>query len=163
MTTRWLNKEEQNIWRSYLAATAHVAQVIDSDLRQHGLDSAEYNILVALSEAPDQQMRMSELAEEVVHSRSRLTHTVTRLEKQGLVSRQACPDDRRGILAQLTAAGFAKLDAVAPHHVNTVRATLVDAMTPDEFRALGRAMAKVQSVADWQGGTSTGSTPRRAV
>lgn len=143
--TRWLTDSEQKIWRTYLYATAHVTQVIDAELRQDGLDIAEYNILVNLSEAPDQKLRMSQLADDVVHSRSRLTHTVSRLERRGLVVRESCEEDGRGILARLTPAGFAKLDEVAPNHVETVRRVLVDAMTPDEFRALGRAMDAVMS------------------
>lgn len=143
--TRWLTDSEQKIWRTYLYATAHVTQVIDAELRQDGLDIAEYNILVNLSEAPGQKLRMSQLADDVVHSRSRLTHTVSRLERRGLVVRESCEEDGRGILARLTPAGFAKLDEVAPNHVETVRRVLVDAMTPDEFRALGRAMDAVMS------------------
>lgn len=144
---QWLNDEQQRIWRCYLAATAYVAQAMDSDLRTYNLDNAEYNILVALSEAPDQRMRMSQLADQVVHSRSRLTHTVSRLERQGWVTRTASPEDGRGILAELTPEGYAKLSSVAPHHVMTVRKILVDTMTPEEFRALGQAMSKVLDMA----------------
>lgn len=146
--TRWLSEEQQEIWRAYLRATAHITRVLDADLRRHGLDIAEYNILVQLSEAPEHRMRMSQLAEEVVHSRSRLTHTVTRLEQRGLVSRETAPDDGRGILARLTDEGYRLLETVAPHHVASVRRVLVDAMSPQEFRGLGRAMGAVLAVAD---------------
>ncbi len=145
---RWLDSEQQKIWRTYLRATAHVNQALDADLRQQGLDMAEYNILVCLSEAADQKMRMSQLADEVVHSRSRLTHTVTRLEKRGLVARETCQDDGRGILARLTPAGLTKIEEVAPVHLAAVRGVLVDSMSGEDFRALGRAMSSVLSVAD---------------
>lgn len=145
---RWLDPEQQKIWRTYLRATAHVNQSLDTDLRQQGLDMAEYNILVCLSEAPDRRMRMSQLADEVVHSRSRLTHTVTRLEKRGLVTRETCQDDGRGILASLTPAGLAKIEEVAPIHLESVRGVLVDSMSSEDFRALGRAMASILAVAE---------------
>lgn len=145
---RWLDSEQQKIWRTYLRATAHVNQALDTDLRQQGLDMAEYNILVCLSEAPDQKMRMSQLADEVVHSRSRLTHTITRLEKRGLVVRETCQDDGRGILARLTPSGRAKIEEVAPIHVEAVRKVLVDAMSSEDFRALGRGLESVLTMAD---------------
>lgn len=145
---QWLSDEEQKIWRSYLFATAHVNHVIDADLRKDGLDIAEYNILVNLSEAPEHKLRMSQLADDVVHSRSRLTHTVSRLEQRGLVVREACQDDGRGILARLTPAGLEKLDETAPNHVATVRRVLVDTMSKDEFRALGRAMAAIMAAVE---------------
>lgn len=145
---RWLDPEQQKVWRTYLRATAHVNQTLDADLRQQGLDMAEYNILVCLSEAPDTKMRMSQLADEVVHSRSRLTHTVTRLEKRGLVTRETCQDDGRGILASLTPAGLDKIEEVAPVHLEAVRGVLVDAMSSDDFRALGRAMTSILTVAE---------------
>lgn len=145
---RWLTDEEQKIWRAYLYATAHVNHMIDTDLRKDGLDIAEYNILVNLSEAPGRRLRMSQLAEDVVHSRSRLTHTVSRLERRGLVAREACEEDGRGILARLTTAGMAKLDESAPNHVETVRRVLVDTMSADDFRALGRAMDAVMAAVE---------------
>lgn len=145
---RWLTDEEQEIWRAYLRATAHVSQVIDTDLRRLGLDAAEYNILVSLSEAPERRMRMSQLADEVTHSRSRLTHTISRLEKRGLVVRENAADDGRGILARLTEEGFRTLEDNAPAHVETVRRVLIDTMSKDQFRALGRAMNSILAVAD---------------
>jgi DNA-binding MarR family transcriptional regulator len=86
---------------------------------------------------------MSELAEHLVHSRSRLTHTAHRMEARGLIRREACPSDRRGILAVLTDEGFAVLEAAAPVHVTGVREHLFDQLAPEEVVVLGRAMAKV--------------------
>lgn len=143
---RWLDAEQQRIWRSYLLGSARLAQRLDADLRKFGLDLAEYEILVALSEAPERRVRMSELAEAVHQSRSRLTHTVSRMELAGLVDRSSCPTDRRGVWAQLSARGLALLETAAPSHVEAVRRNFVEAMTEDDYTALGRAFAAVLAV-----------------
>ena len=140
---RWLDAEQQRIWRRYLLGSARLAQRLDADLREFGLDLAEYEILVTLSEAPERRVRMSDLAEAVHQSRSRLTHTVSRMETAGLVDRSSCPTDRRGVWAHLTDQGFALLEAAAPSHVEAVRRNFVEAMTEDDYAALGRAFAAV--------------------
>ena len=144
----WLTTDQQKIWRSWLGAVAKIDCHLDEDLRQHGLDLGEYEILVRLSEAPERQLRMSELAEAVRQSRSRLTHAVTRMEKRGLVTRASAPDDRRGVIATLTDEGLELLSAAAPSHVAAVRHVLVDAMSPERFAELGRAMDAVLAVED---------------
>nr|WP_294695661.1 MarR family transcriptional regulator [uncultured Friedmanniella sp.] len=143
---RWLDTEQQRIWRSYLLASARLAQRLDADLREFGLDLAEYEILVTLSEAPERRVRMSELAQAVHQSRSRLTHTVSRMENAGLVQRSDCPSDRRGVWAHLTGGGMALLEAAAPSHVEAVRRNFVDAMTEEDYAALGRAFTAVLAV-----------------
>lgn len=148
METKWLSEDQQQVWRAYLRATARVNQYLDADLRQFGLNLAEYEILVSLSEADERRMRMSELADAVHQSRSRLTHTVSRLEKEGHVIRTTCSSDGRGVWAQLTDDGFQLLVDSAPHHVAAVRRILVDQVAPEDFDAMGRAMGAVLSVAD---------------
>ena len=98
---RWLSADQQRVWRAYLLGSALLQERIDADLRSVGLDGAEYEILVNLSEAPDRRLRMAELADAVHQSRSRLTHTITRMEKARLVERISCPTDRRGVWADL--------------------------------------------------------------
>ena len=88
---RWLDSEQQRIWRSYLLGSALLMERIDADLGQHGLDVAEWEILVNLSEVEGRRMRMSELADAVHQSRSRLTHTITRMEKADLVRTDQLP------------------------------------------------------------------------
>ncbi|GAB2493308.1 MarR family transcriptional regulator [Luteococcus sediminum] len=146
--TRWLDAEQQRIWRTYLLAVARVDNYLDQDLRRHGLDLAEYEILVVLSEAEGQRMRMSELADMVHQSRSRLTHAVSRMEKSGWVERTSAPEDRRGVVAVLTPAGHELLVGAAPSHVAAVRRILVDACAPEDFAALGRVMTAVMAVQD---------------
>ena len=146
--TRWLDNEQQNIWRNWLSATDRITSHLDAELHQFGLDLAEYEILVNLSEVPTRRMRMSDLAGAVRQSRSRLTHTIARMEKKALVARETCSADGRGVWAELTDNGFAVLERVAPHHVEVVRHIFIDAVGPEDFAAIGRAMTKVLAVAD---------------
>ena len=141
----WLDAEEQLAWRDYLHASRLLEAVMDRDLQSHGLQLTEYEIIAVLSEAPDRRLRMSAIAEMVVQSRSRLTHTAGRLEKRGWVRREACVGDRRGVELVLTDGGLAAVLQMAPTHVHSVLANLVDPLTREEFLALGRAMAAVRS------------------
>jgi DNA-binding MarR family transcriptional regulator len=146
MSVRWLTAEQQKVWRTYLLGSAHLNERLDADLHRSGLDLPEYEILVVLEESPERRLRMSELAEAVHQSRSRLTHTIARMEKSGLVERTTCPTDRRGVWAQLTDAGFRVLEEAAPGHVTAVRRNFVDAVSPEDWEAVGRAFAAVLSV-----------------
>jgi DNA-binding MarR family transcriptional regulator len=139
----WLSAEQQQVWRAYLLGSARLAERLDADLREFGLDLGEYEILVTLSEAPGRRVRMSELAEAVHQSRSRLTHTVTRMENASLVDRSSCPTDRRGVWAHLTDAGLELLELAAPTHVEAVRRNFVEAMSEEDYAAVGRAFAAV--------------------
>ncbi len=140
---RWLSTPQQAIWRDYLNATARINEKLDAELRSFGLDLGEYEILVHLSESPELQMRMSDLASAVRQSRSRLTHTVTRMERKGLILRKSCPSDRRGVIAVLTGSGLTLLKTAAPTHVESVREVFIDRVDPDDLAALGRAMNAV--------------------
>lgn len=139
----WLTAEEQGIWRAYLLGSARLAEYLDADLRRFGLDLAEYEILVGLEETAERRMRMSDLAAAVHQSRSRLTHTISRMERTGLVERTTCPTDRRGVWACLTPAGLELLRAAAPSHVMAVRRTFVEAIGDGDYAALGRAFTSV--------------------
>ena len=145
---RWLDADQQRIWRSFLNGVARINERLEAELRCFGLDLGEYEILVHLSESPDRSLRMSDLADRVRQSRSRLTHTVARMETKGLVSRMACPSDRRGVIALMTTQGYDLLVEAAPAHEESVRRALVDPVDPDDFAALGRAMDAVTAVQD---------------
>ncbi|MBB1500971.1 MarR family transcriptional regulator [Propioniciclava sp. MC1683] len=147
-STRWLSSGQQKVWRAWLDAVARIDSHLDEVLRPFGLDLGEYEILVRLSEAPERRMRMSDLADAARQSRSRLTHTVARMEKKGLLNRVPCANDRRGVIAILTDEGFGLLETAAPAHVDSVREVLVDVVDPADFEALGRAMNAVNQVAD---------------
>lgn len=141
--TRWLSESEQRIWRTFLLGYAELLDRLDVALRPHGLSVHEYSILVCLSETPDRRMRMSDLADAVHQSRSRLTHTITRMEKAGRVVRTTCGADRRGVWAQLTETGAELLDLAAPAHVESVRRHFVDVTGPDDLAAVGRAFGAI--------------------
>jgi DNA-binding MarR family transcriptional regulator len=142
--TRWLTDSEQASWRAWIEASNTLNNQLSADLqRQHDLTLADYEILVQLSEHPDRRLRMSELAEATLASRSRLTHQVDRLVKRGWIERQECELDRRGSFAALTEEGWQAIVAAAPDHVESVRAYLVDALGPEEFAALGAACEQI--------------------
>ena len=134
---RWLDADEQKAWRAWLYSTQLLQDLLDRELvHQTGIAHAYYEILVALSEAPDRMMRMSELADRCLSSRSRLSHAVSRLEERGWVRRQVCVEDGRGQLAVLTDEGFAALQAAAPVHVESVRTHLFDQLSPEQVAAM---------------------------
>jgi DNA-binding MarR family transcriptional regulator len=134
---RWLDAEEQKAWRAWLYSSTLLTDRLDRELtRATGIPHAYYEILVQLSEAPDRMMRMSELADRCLSSRSRLSHAVSRLEDKGWVRRQVCESDGRGQLAVLTDEGFAALEAAAPVHVEGVRTHLFDQLSPEQVAAM---------------------------
>ncbi len=137
---RWLSDSEQVAWRAYLRANRELTVAFDRDLQEVGISLPEYELLSMLSEAPLGQVRMSTLAELIVQSRSRVTHTAARLERRGWVRRTPAPDDGRGVLLRLTDEGRAAIDRFAVVHVTSVRRHLVDALTPEQFAALGETM-----------------------
>jgi len=128
--TRWLDADEQRAWRAWLYSTMLLQDRLERELtRATGISSAYYEILVQLSESPERSLRMSELADRCLSSRSRLSHAVSRLEERGWVRRQNCAEDGRGQLAVLTDEGFAALEAAAPVHVESVRTHLFDQLS----------------------------------
>ena len=140
----WLDATQQRAWRAYLVGTTLLMDRLDRDLRaQHDLSLPEYEVLVRLSECEGHRLRMAVLADSLSHSRSRVTHTVTRLERAGLVERVSCTSDGRGVEAVLTERGFALLQAAAPDHVRGVREYLVDLAGPADFTAVGRVFDAV--------------------
>jgi DNA-binding MarR family transcriptional regulator len=144
IATRWLTSDEQRAWRTYLMGTTQLTVRLDRDLQErHDLSLPEYEIMVRLSETEDRRMRMSDLADSLNHSRSRLTHTVARMERDGLLARSACPDDRRGIFAELTDAGMRRLVEAAPTHVEGVRQHLIDIASPDDLAVIERVFGAV--------------------
>jgi DNA-binding MarR family transcriptional regulator len=142
--TRWLTDDEQRAWRAWIAVSLLLPDRLSRDLQEDSeVSLADYVILMHLSEAPDRRLRMSELADATMSSRSRLSHQIDRLSAAGLVDREPCSGDRRGFFAVLTPAGWDFVVEVAPDHVASVRKRLVDVLTPEEFAEFGRLCAKV--------------------
>jgi DNA-binding MarR family transcriptional regulator len=138
---RWLTPTEQAAWRAYLEGTRLLVKALGRQLEEDaGISFLDYEVLVTLSEAPGRRMRMRDLADATLSTRSGTTRAVTRLEQSGWVRRVDCEDDRRGMHAELTEAGWAKLVATAPGHVEAVRTHMFDLLTArqvDQMRAIG--------------------------
>ncbi|MBL1065371.1 MarR family winged helix-turn-helix transcriptional regulator [Streptomyces sp. 7-21] len=141
--TRWLSEAEQRAWRTHLDVTRLLTYQLGRDLQPFGLTMHDYEILVHLSEAPKRRMRMTDLASATLQSKSRLSHQITRMENAGLVRREHCDSDRRGLFAVLTDAGWETMLQVAPHHVASVRRHFIDLLAPSELAALRRALEPV--------------------
>jgi DNA-binding MarR family transcriptional regulator len=131
-------------WRAYIMGTELMRQQLHRELQEaHGMTIADYEVLVQLSERDGRQMRMSQLAGRVASSKSRLSHQISRMEKAGLVRRVECPDDARGVMAELTDKGMARLRAAAPTHVAGVREHLIDLLSDDEQQILATMFERV--------------------
>lgn len=134
--TRWLTAAEQRAWRTHLEVNRLLKHQLEKDLQPFGLTMNDYEILVNLSESEDLRMRMSDLATATVQSKSRLSHQITRMERVGLVRREHCESDRRGLYAVLTDQGLETMRNVAPHHVESVRRHFIDMMDPETLQEL---------------------------
>jgi DNA-binding MarR family transcriptional regulator len=138
---RWLDPGQQAVWRSWVAVVKSLDEVLDRQLQRDAhLTLADYVILMHLSEAPGRAMRMSELADATVYSRSRLSHAARRLEDLGWIQRTTCDEDGRGTLAHLTEAGFAVIAAAAPGHATAVHDLVFDAIGPRGTASLGQVL-----------------------
>lgn len=135
--TRWLDDDEQRTWRAFLSATQLLMDRVDRQLQhQSGVVHTYYEMLVRLSEAPERSLRMSELADSSLSSRSRVSHAVARMEERGWIRREPCATDGRGYLAVLTDPGMTALEAAAPAHVETVRSELFDQLDDAQLTSL---------------------------
>jgi DNA-binding MarR family transcriptional regulator len=142
--TRWLTAEQQETWRTFLTAVQTLLSAVEGQLqRDSAIPHGYYEILVRLSEAEDRSLRMSQLADASTSSKSRLSHAVARLEERGWVERRDCETDRRGQFARLTDEGFAALAAAAPGHVEQVRRSLFDRITPEQAMQLRAIMTAI--------------------
>ena len=140
---RWLTDEEQRAWRAYIRLAQLLMRQLDRDLHPFGLSMHDYEILVELSEAARNRLRMTELADRTAQSRSRLSHQVSRMESRGLVVREGCEGDKRGTFAVLTELGSATIGRVAPHHVASVRRHFIDGLAADGLGTLSDACEPV--------------------
>lgn len=139
-----LDALEMRAWRAFLHTATAVTGVLNHELETSvGLSLHEYEILVRLDEATGRELRMSSLAEMIGHSRSRLTHTVTRLEKEGFVERRSCPSDKRGVNCALTDSGLAFLRSAAPLHLDGVRRHVIDRLGRGDLEALAEIMSRL--------------------
>ncbi|MFI5778606.1 MarR family winged helix-turn-helix transcriptional regulator [Nocardia sp. NPDC051570] len=135
---RWLSSAQQRAWRAYMDGHQRLMSELNRQLqRDSDLTLPEYRILVLLSESPDLSLRMSDLADGVLSSRSRLTHQIRRMEALGMVRRTSAEEDGRGVRAHLTEEGQRRLHTAAPGHVTAVRRDFVDLLTPEQLTVIG--------------------------
>lgn len=130
---------ELRVWRSFLGAHARVLRCLEAELlAEQRLSVVSYDVLVQLAETPDRQLRMAELADRVLLSRSGVTRLVDRLERAGLVSRHRVADDGRGVIAELTPAGIDRLRHASRTHLAGVVRHFVAQFEPHELAQLGK-------------------------
>jgi DNA-binding MarR family transcriptional regulator len=140
---RWLNAAEMKAWRRYIIASRRLLEALDDDLAAHDISMSDYEVLAQLSEAPERRMRMSELADVAMISRSRLSHRIKVMEKAGWVKREACPIDKRGYFAVMTPKGWKAIVAAAPDHVASVRDRFLDALDKSDQKVLAEIFERV--------------------
>ena len=135
--TRWLNEQEQRMWREFQRMARNLDRALERDLIDRaGLSSADFSVLVPLSEAPYHRLRARELGRVLDWDRSRLSHQIRRMEQRGLLTRGNCPTDARGTVIGLTEHGWTTLQQAAPGHVQAVRANFFDVLTDADIVAL---------------------------
>lgn len=141
--TNWLNKSEMNAWLAFINTSRNLMRALERDLEPFGLDGGDYQLLAMLSTAPDQRLRMCELAEELQLSRGGLTRRMDGVLKKRLVVRTQDQTDKRVAYIEMSTKGRALLDRAAPVHVQGVRRLMFDLLSAGEVKAIGTAFSKV--------------------
>ncbi|MEI6250562.1 MAG: MarR family transcriptional regulator [Actinomycetes bacterium] len=143
---QWLSPAEMEAWRAYILTSRRLMELLEQALDGHDLSMADYEVLAQLSDAPERRMRMSELAQAALLSRSRLSHRMKVMEQAGLIRKEECPDDRRGAFAVMTEKGWQAIVAAAPDHVASVRQAFTDVLTPEDQKVIARSFTKIQGL-----------------
>ena len=144
-----LDRDELGAWRGLLRAHSSLTKALDAELmREHGLPLSSYEVLLFLADAPGGQMRMSELADGVLISRSGLTRLVDRIERDGLLRRERCEEDARGWFAAITDEGRELFQRARKTHLDGVRKLFLSRFSRDELRTLGHALGKARGGSD---------------
>ena len=140
---KWLTPAEMLAWRGFITTSTDLVNLIAKDLAPYGLDGGDYQLLAMLSEAPDQKLKMCDLAERLRLSRSGLTRRIDGVLKAKYVSQVRDNEDGRVVFAHLTKKGFDLIKKVAPHHLESVRSRMIDLLSPAEIRAFGSGFEKI--------------------
>ncbi len=141
---RWLTPAEESAWRKYIVASRRLLEALDDDLSRNGLSLSDYEILVHLSDAQDRRLRMSDLADKTILSRSRLSHRIKYMEGKGWVERQKCATDKRGTWAVMTTKGWNSIVKAAPDHVESIRKRFIDQISKADQVNIANAFEKVE-------------------
>ncbi|THV41662.1 MarR family winged helix-turn-helix transcriptional regulator [Glycomyces buryatensis] len=143
--TKWLTDEEMRTWMVFIPTATLISRELDQQLKEDmGLSHLQYEILIHLNAAEHGAMRMTELAERLINSKSGLTYQIGQMEKSGLVKRRPCEWSKSGILAEITDEGRATLERAAPGHVEKVREILIDVLTPEERAVITAGLGRVR-------------------
>lgn len=143
MSTNWLNDSEQRSWRNFIMTVHDLMAALEADLGPHGLTMGDYEVLVYLSEAKQNRMRMCDLAGSLQLSPSGLTRRLDGMVKNGWVQRASCDSDRRVMWAHLTETGMEKMRSVAPDHVQSVRRWVLDPLGDEGVDQLGNVFGRI--------------------
>lgn len=141
---RWLDERQAAVWQAYLHLNQHLYAALEDQLeRDAGLSGADYKVLVPLSEAPAGVLRARELCTEIGWDRSRLSHHISRMERRGLVAREECAEDGRGLMVRMTGAGKKAIRGAAPRHAESVQRHFFDLISDDELDVLAAVFSRV--------------------
>ena len=141
---RWLTEKEQRAWRGLLRMTSQLNARANRLLQdEYGISLADYEVLVALSEAPEGQLRVFEVADALAWEQSRVSHQLARMQRRGLITREGCATDARGAFAVLTTVGRATIERAAPAHVEQVRQLVFDELSHEQVGALTEITTRV--------------------
>lgn len=143
MAPKWLNPDEMSAWRSFIETSGDLLRAIEKDLVKYGLDLGDYQLLAMLSEAPEGQLRLCDLADTLRLTRSGLTRRMDGVVSKKLVSRTQSEQDRRVTYASMTPKGYDTLRKIAPLHLETVRELMIDLLSPSEIKAIASAFTKI--------------------
>jgi len=143
MATKWLTPPEMAAWRTYIETSGDLLRAIEKGLAPFGLDRGDYQLLAMLSEAPDQRLRMCDLADSLRLTRSGLTRRMDGVLKKKLVTRIQSEEDGRVAYASLTPKGLELLKQAAPEHLESVRRLMIDLLSPAEIKAIATAFSKI--------------------
>jgi len=142
--SRWLTEEEQRAWRGLLRMTSQLNARANRLLQEeYGISLADYEVLVALSEAPEGRLRVFEVADALAWEQSRVSHQLARMQRRGLITREGCATDARGAFAVLTTVGHATIERAAPAHVEQVRQLVFDELSHEQVSALTEITTRV--------------------
>jgi len=143
-TTPWLSAAEQQAWRAFVRLHQKLDAELGRDLQAHSqLSTADFEVLVSLTDVADGRLRAQELANAIDWEQSRLSHQIARMVKRGLVAREECAEDRRSTMVLITPQGREVIESAAPRHVATVRRLVIDVLTPKELTTFGRLSQRI--------------------
>jgi len=158
--TRWLDERQQHVWRSYIRMNQELyARLADLLAAEGGVSAADYTILVPLSEEPSGVLRARDLGADIGWDRSRLSHHLARMDRRGMVAREKCEEDARGLMVRITPAGRRAIEGAAPAHAEAVQEHFFDLLSEEELDTLSEAFGRVldKLAADATSSTTTGA------